>query len=443
MTFSKQNIFKICLIVLSVIISLLQLYYFLEYKMYLIGSDGYYYQSVAHSILEQGEFIDSSTEPAQPIRTPQHGITSVYVLLYLFNFGNEASFVFVTVLNYLLWLSAIVPAVLLIIYFGGSRNIAWLYVVLHLSAWHVYRYQLIPINDGVFNVACLWLVWATVTERWKTLTLLSIFTIHFKLYAIAVFMGLLVGSKFKKEVIKAISISILLFGGFYLLFVDLSMMINEISPQFIFTNESEIYQSLTGEKTGNPLKLLFLNALPGVLGYSTEITMNMIYVVFYVVTILGLCRKESILSIVVLMVLLMSLLMGQIVCFDKRFHMVLFPFFYILLGLNENMRAIFYLFVGFVLITSCMNVLEWHKGYEREASSEFWYRLNENPISLKDIPIVSESYSHVRYHFDKGATLGVVDGKHYRIGNKEFAGDCRKLIRGSPEYGLWFCQCLR
>ena len=52
-------------------ISVYALFFFLRHKVYLIGSDTFYYMSIADSILQSGSALDLTSIPAQPLKTPQ------------------------------------------------------------------------------------------------------------------------------------------------------------------------------------------------------------------------------------------------------------------------------------------------------------------------------------------------------------------------------------
>ena len=69
------------LMLITSLISIYSLYYFWIYKVYFIGSDAYYYWSIADSFVKNGRFMDITIIPHEPTRTTQVGIIYFHLVL--------------------------------------------------------------------------------------------------------------------------------------------------------------------------------------------------------------------------------------------------------------------------------------------------------------------------------------------------------------------------
>ena len=90
------------LIAYAVVMSALSLYtlrLFLWGKVCFIGSDTFYYMSVADNLVDHGSFQDLRTVPAQRLKTPQNGIVLVHALLPEIGFGSEARLATISVFD--------------------------------------------------------------------------------------------------------------------------------------------------------------------------------------------------------------------------------------------------------------------------------------------------------------------------------------------------------
>ena len=83
-------------------ISIYSLLFFLSNKIYLIGSDAYYYMAIADSFVESGNLLDLTSYPTQLLKTPQNGVVFVHVLLSWLGLGPEARLVGISIIGYLL-----------------------------------------------------------------------------------------------------------------------------------------------------------------------------------------------------------------------------------------------------------------------------------------------------------------------------------------------------
>ena len=77
---NRKIIISLFLLIAS-LISIYSLYYFWVNKVYFIGSDTYYYWSIADSYVNNGRFMDTTIIPHEPILTTQVGIVFIHLVL--------------------------------------------------------------------------------------------------------------------------------------------------------------------------------------------------------------------------------------------------------------------------------------------------------------------------------------------------------------------------
>ena len=107
-------------IILPIVLSIWSLYFFLDNKIYLIGSDAFYYKSISDSILQFGEFQDITQKDPISVKTPQNGIVIIHLILALIGINKYYLFPSIVFINYFFYLSAIYP--LYKIFFMTSNN---------------------------------------------------------------------------------------------------------------------------------------------------------------------------------------------------------------------------------------------------------------------------------------------------------------------------------
>ena len=162
-SFLSREYYPISMVFFGFILSFFLFYFFLSNKVYLIGSDAFYYMSIADSILKYGEMRDITSIPSFPVKTPQNGIVFVHLILSLLGLGAKDRILSIVLINYLLYLSGVYPlykiARLLNNKWGFS--LATLLSV-YIAAWHIIRINLLAINDGIYNSLIIWLVYMII-----------------------------------------------------------------------------------------------------------------------------------------------------------------------------------------------------------------------------------------------------------------------------------------
>ena len=144
-------------------ISFYSFFFFMSNKVFLIGSDAFYYMSIADSIVKYGEMRDITAIPSFPVKSPQNGIVFIHVILSLTGIGAKARILTIVVINYLLYLSGVYPLYKVAHWCGFRKGLPLAALLsVHLGAWHIYRINLLAINDGIFNSLILWFVYMVI-----------------------------------------------------------------------------------------------------------------------------------------------------------------------------------------------------------------------------------------------------------------------------------------
>ena len=98
--FKNYDLISLSLIGFGFFLSLYSLYFFISNKYYLIGSDAFFYMSVADSLIQNGEMKDIVQIPSALLRTPQNGIVFIHALLSLLGLSNNQHVIPIVFLNY-------------------------------------------------------------------------------------------------------------------------------------------------------------------------------------------------------------------------------------------------------------------------------------------------------------------------------------------------------
>ena len=147
-------------ILCGLLISFYSFVFFLLNKVFLVGSDAFYYMSIADSVLQSGKMENLTSTPSTPIKSPQNGIVFLYVLLSLLGISHRDGQLIIVFINYIIYLGGIYPLLMIAKNFGLKKELPLAILVgVYLGAWHIYRINLLAINDGIFNSLILWLVY--------------------------------------------------------------------------------------------------------------------------------------------------------------------------------------------------------------------------------------------------------------------------------------------
>lgn len=371
-------------------VSLYTLIFFLHNKIYYFDNDTFYYLSVADSLAQNAQFRDLTYTPSQPLLTPQNAIVVLYYLIGRVVSSLEMKIQIVVILNYIALLLSIYPLlkiarILRITSFPAKMAI----VAVYLCSWQMIRFQLSPINDGLFRTGSLWLIyWFLLVDNsdrgLRQLSkdnkgmlfsgcVLAILLIHFRLNAFVIpIAGVLAAVIIKKKKLAWTALIVTVFMAISLIlpyiFIELSR-INEYSHWVGHRLVQKIVQH-----TWNFFNDTFSTALFRNLGTAG----NMLYSAFLFAVLVsfyqGYRKKEY-----------ASIFLG-LVCFGTfaflilfpaityRLLLMVFPLLYLLMFREPSLRSIGYLFVFAVVSQSFMF---FHNGIKVRDRIEFWQYVSQ------------------------------------------------------------------
>ena len=428
-------------------LSVYSLAFFLWYKIYLIGSDAYYYMSIADSFVNTGRFLDLSSFPTQPLKTPQNGIISVHALLSWAGFGPEGRLASISIISYLLHVSATYPLYKIARRVGlkGTIPIAAL-IAVYLGAFHVYRMQLIGYNDGVFNALSIWLTYVLlvglqeiragsfsdllrVLTRHRVVVLLmvvlAVVLVHFRINSIVILGSALLATVAVWRLRNAVWVGALLAVSFV-----------SITVPYMLTDSSRI-SAQSGRVTGD-----LLSRLPGnVFDIATISVPNLIFapvserasivyfpfaLVLLVALIVGLRNREPGILFVGLSCAAAFMYVATLPSQTSRYLIYVFPLMFLLLLLWRPLRPIGYMFAGLVIASSFVTFAT---GWERSNWSNFFLHIYEEDISLpaEDPLLVTDKSRHPYFFLDTRTYRGELTwelvtsrGQLFVLGDEEY-----------------------
>ena len=429
-------------IAIGCFISIYSLYFFLENKIYLIGSDAFYYLSIGDSILQNGEIRNISSIPSQAVKTPQNGIAFVHVILSLIGLSAKGKVLFIVIINYLLYLSGVYPLWLIARWSGlrtGLPLVALLSV--YLGAWHIYRINLLAINDGIFNSLTLWLVYLVINlvrnedeiesisfsklniNKMFIIFLFVIVLIQFRLNAALVISSALISSiairDYRASVFLMTVCTLLLisFSSIYL-FVEVIRLENVGENYFV-----PMFKAVSVSN----LKLQLWKILPRLVAGLSGLT-NPIGTLFFTIFPLSMmyyCIRgitERSFDKVFISVICLSGLWFTMTFQNARFIWYIFPFIYIILLRVRKLRFIGY---AFCLLVFYQSFQQFYSGFLRGPSSKYLLYLYENKITLpkEDSLLIAANGRHLYYFFNKGSYDTTPDSENNIIIPKELSWD--------------------
>lgn len=156
---------------------------FLSNHYNLVGSDIYYYLSAADSLLEFGKLQDLTLDPPAAVITPQNGIVFIMALLKLSSMEPGSILTFLTYSYYFLFLISFYPILKICDYLGFKPTQKWIIAIFYFGHWPLYRLQLIPVNDGLFNILASWLLYLVINFNYRNFWLMVILasvSLHFR-----------------------------------------------------------------------------------------------------------------------------------------------------------------------------------------------------------------------------------------------------------------------
>ena len=421
----KLDRLQILILAVAFVVSMYSFYFFMNNKVYLIGSDVFYYMSIADSILEYGEMRDITAIPSFPVKSPQNGIVFVHVILSLFGLGAKGRILTIVVINYLLYLSGVYPLYKIARWSGLRKGLPLIALLsVYLGAWHIYRINLLAINDGIFNSLTLWLVYFIIKfvreinlaesislsrPIFMKIILISVIVVvlvQFRLNAALVIGSALIAALALRDYkaslffISACVLLLISFGAVYL-FVGVVGLENVVERSF--------FPMFRAIKIGN-IKLQLWYILPRLVAGLSGLTNPLATLIFTIFPlsmmyygIRGLIRKNF--SEVFIASICLTGLWFTMNFQNARVIWYTFPFIYLILLGIKSIRFAGYAFVFLVFLQS---IQQFTIGFPRGPQSRLWLHVYDHNISLPQNALLS---SYNRRH------------PYYFLGTRNYLGD--------------------
>ena len=435
---SKISIDRLKILILSIgcIISIYSLYFFIINKVYLIGSDAYYYMGIAESLLHSGEMKDIVTIPSGAIKTSQNGIVFIHVILSLFGVGAKDHILAIVFLNYLLYLSGVYPIYKISRILGLDKGLPLISLLsVYLGAWHIYRINLLAINDGVFNSLTLWLVYLIIefvrfedtfeSFSFQKNILIKLSIIYFLVIVLILFrlnaLFLIGSAVISLIIVKKFRASVYLIAGSIFLIIATLAIYTLFEVWHLKTSVLDHLLNMFLAINVYNLKLQLWKILPnlilGVWGLTNPI-FTLIFTIFPLSAMYyctrGIMDKHFIkvyLSIICLTGLWFTMHFQ-----NARYIWYTFPFFYLIIF---SLKRIRYVGLVFVFLVYVLSFKQFYNGFSRVPESKLFLYMYENNISLHvNNPLLLTSKArhayfllNTRSYRVSDASDGTLDGK--------------------------------
>ncbi|MCP4602711.1 MAG: LamG domain-containing protein [Proteobacteria bacterium] len=437
-------------------VAVYSLIYFLTNKIYLIGSDAFYYMAIADSVFQTGALADITSVPAMGVKTPQNGIVFIHLVLRSLGLGAEDRLIAIVIINFIMHVGAAYPLYRIAGKFGVESRVSMAALLgVYLCAFHIYRFQLLALNDGIFNSLTIWLTFFIVVlfkdypdqalrkplqheklpRLLACLLLLSIALPHFRLHANLVF-----GAALLAAVIAGRPRAAILFLCLLIISVASSLL------TYTFFVESDRLTAYAGKGgatflDGRFFKIsrLMHEGFPRLLfGDGPTRPGKVICAVFglsLLLTLIPALRKRDPAVLFVCLscaVAILFLLTSPWI--NRRYYVYIFPLIYMIILMKPQTRQIGFLAVMLVFLSS-INLLQ--REFPRQPPSRFWLYLNQHPVMLSDAnPLLISSMKRHPYFFlqtpsfrEKLTWERILSHKGvYILGDKKFIGEKLSIV---------------
>ena len=429
---NKFDPLSLSLIGFALLLSLYSFYFFISNKIYLIGSDAFYYISIADSILEYGEMRDITAIPSFPVKSPQNGIVFVHVILSLFGLGAKGRILTIVVINYLLYLSGVYPLYKIARWSGLRKGLPLIALLsVYLGAWHIYRINLLAINDGIFNSLTLWLIYLVIkfiremdalesislyksaVKEILILSLIVMVLVQFRLNAALVIGSALISALAVRDYrasLFLVSMCVLLLVSFLAVYLFIEVVrLENVGERYFFPMFRAISIS--------SIKLQLWKILPRLVAGLSGLTNPLATLIFAIFPlsmmyygIRGLIDRNF--SQVFIAGTCLTGLWFTMSFQNARVIWYIFPFIYLIILSLKRIRWVGY---AFVLLVFLQSVQEFYIGFPRGPESKFWLHVYNHKISLPENALLS---THRRRH------------PYFILGTRTYLGnDNREAIR--------------
>ena len=428
----KLDRLQILILAVAFVVSMYSFYFFMNNKVYLIGSDVFYYMSIADSILEYGEMRDITAIPSFPVKSPQNGIVFVHVILSLFGLGAKGRILTIVVINYLLYLSGVYPLYKIARWSGLRKGLPLIALLsVYLGAWHIYRINLLAINDGIFNSLTLWLIYLVIkfiremdalesislyksaVKEILILSLIVMVLVQFRLNAALVIGSALISALAVRDYrasLFLVSMCVLLLVSFLAVYLFIEVVrLENVGERYFFPMFRAISIS--------SIKLQLWKILPRLVAGLSGLTNPLATLIFAIFPlsmmyygIRGLIDRNF--SQVFIAGTCLTGLWFTMSFQNARVIWYIFPFIYLIILSLKRIRWVGY---AFVLLVFLQSVQEFYIGFPRGPESKFWLHVYNHKISLPENALLS---THRRRH------------PYFILGTRTYLGnDNREAIR--------------
>ena len=392
------------IIITASIVSLYSFYFFMSNKVYLIGSDAYYYMSIADSIIQNGEMRDLTFVPSRPIKSPQNGIAFVHVLLSLLGLSHKAGQLVIVFINYMAYLGGIYPLLMISRHFGLTKKLPLVALLsVYLGAWHIYRINLLAINDGIFNSLILWLAYFFIkffhssnelssfllsrntAKIYLTILFLTIVSIQFRVTAILVIGSAVIGGvivrNYRASVWSLLGVTLMLLSIFSIFHTFVGVSPLDITHFKLSENFRELFSNVVSYK----IKLILWKILPRLTAGLSPLSNSfatLCFTVFPISMFYYLYRgyvTQSFAKVFLALICLTGLWFTMKFS-NARVIFYSFPFMYLLLLGYRKTRFIAYVFVFIVFLQSFQTFFQ---GFWRGPKSQLFLHIYNEQISLQ------------------------------------------------------------
>ncbi len=423
----SKNIRILIIIMFSVaiLLSFYSFYFFMSNKVFLIGSDAFYYMSIADSILKNGEIRDLTTIPSFPIKTPQNGIVFVHMILSILGIGAKGRIITIVFINYLLYLLGVYPLYKIARMSGLNKGLPLASLLsVYLGAWHIYRINLIAYNDGIFNSVVIWLVYLIIKLAYdfdtgelrsavfksmiRGFSLIGLFVvilIHFRLNVTLVIGSAVLGAL----AIRNYRLSFW-FSSICALLLILFLAIYFFVEVVKFSDLSKYFYSLFTSINIFNIKLQLWKILPRLVAGLSGLTNPLATLCFMVFPlsmmyygVKGIMDKNF--SRVFLASICITGLWFTLSFQNSRMVWYIIPFIYLIIFSIKRIRVVGYIIV---LIVFLQSLQQFYIGFSRNnGSSQLWLHIYDNKISLPaDALLLSRNRRHPYFFLGKRTFLG-------------------------------------
>ena len=427
MNFVSKNEKGICTFLLftSILISIYSLYYFWINKVYFIGSDAYYYWSIADSFIKNGILLDKTIVPPEPIRTTQIGVVFTHLLLSKIGLNGESRFIFIMFFYYFLHLTAIYPINKIAEKVGIKDLLSRIFLMSgYIGAWHIYLIQLKLNNDGFFIPLSIWFIYLLILvindfSSSKKPYDLSIKNKYFWIISsIALLSSLLIIFRLQLFLIHLSAIfSVILIKNWRALIWNMFFLLISCATLYHFLNiidSSRVYSTVERQSSKimlglfNEINRTLFDIIPSLL-YNYNLDNLVDYIVIPVIVIIvwmffqAIRQKDQ--NLLFLTTLCCSALLW-ITIFGytrPRYILYIYSFMFLLMLMQSRTRLIGFFFVFLVLSSSVYNLV---RPFPRPPASRITLYLHEKNISLpsKD-PLLLSPFERHPYFFLNSSTF--------------------------------------